>query len=334
MILPGAQKEGTHMTLDRSRLLREGREIGIRLEQLSNPSIWIAAAGQVFFSLTVGFGAIMTYASYLKRRDDIVLSALTSCSANEFCEVCLGGMITVPAAVAFLGVSGVIGAGISLFDLGFKVLPLFFASMPLGEVFGFLFFFLLFLAAVTSSLSMLQPSMAFIEESMKLRRNFSTLLLLFITFFISGFVVYFSKDLKAMDTFDFWMGQVAVYVFAMVQTVSFAWYFGAERGVGMANEGSVVKIPGFYCYVIKYATPSILIAVFVLWLAKDVFGLLGDGALSPYICDLFGLNGRQVNMVAWMSMAIIFAVFAFFAAILSTSKTYAKIGIEGRRSGK
>ena len=60
------------------------------LEQLSNPSIWIAAAGQVFFSLTVGFGAIMTYASYLKRNDDIVLSSVTSCSANEFCEVCLG----------------------------------------------------------------------------------------------------------------------------------------------------------------------------------------------------------------------------------------------------
>ena len=85
-----------------------------------NPTIWIAAAGQVFFSLTVGFGAIMTYASYLRRRDDIVLSALSSCSANEFCEVCLGGLITVPAAVAFFGISGAIGAGLSLFDLGFK----------------------------------------------------------------------------------------------------------------------------------------------------------------------------------------------------------------------
>lgn len=67
----------------------------------------------------------MTYASYLKRNDDIVLSSVTSCSANEFCEVCLGGMITVPAAVAFFGISGVMGAGLSLFDLGFKVLPMF-----------------------------------------------------------------------------------------------------------------------------------------------------------------------------------------------------------------
>ena len=89
--------------------------------QLLNPAIWIAAAGQVFFSLTVGFSAIMTYASYLKKKDDIVLSSLSSCSTNEFFEVCLGGMITVQAAVAFFGVAGAIGAGLSLFDLGFKV---------------------------------------------------------------------------------------------------------------------------------------------------------------------------------------------------------------------
>ncbi len=300
-------------------------------EQLMNPSLWIAAAGQVFFSLTVGFGAIMTYASYLRKRDDIVLSAVTSCSANEFCEVCLGGLITVPAAVAFMGVAGVMSAGISLFDLGFKVLPLFFVSMPLGQFFGFLFFFLLFLAAVTSSLSMLQPSMAFIEEAMKLKRNFSTLLLFLITFFISGFVVYFSKDLKAMDTFDFWMGQVAVYIFAMIQTITFAWYFGADKGIKLANAGSALKIPHFYSYVIKYVTPFILITVFTLWLAKDVFGVLGDGKLSPYIADLVGANGREINTVSWLCVVIMIATFGFFASILHSSKSYKTLENLGRR---
>jgi len=295
-------------------------------EQLANPSIWIAAAGQVFFSLTVGFGAIMTYASYLKRRDDIVLSSLTSCSANEFCEVCLGGMITVPAAVAFMGVAGTVSAGLTLFDLGFRVLPLFFASMPAGWFFGFLFFALLFLAAVTSSLSMLQPGMAFIEESMGLRRRFSTLLLGVITFFITGFVVYFSKDLKAMDTLDFWMGQVAIYVFATVQVVAFSWYFGVERGIRLTNEGSVIKLPRAYGIILKYVTPVVLIAVFVTWVAKDVFGILGDGRLSPHITDIVGGEGGEPNAVAWMSVMIIAAVYAFFAMILSVSKKYDSFG--------
>ena len=296
--------------------------------QLSNPSIWIAAAGQVFFSLTVGFGAIMTYASYLKRKDDIVLSALTSCSANEFCEICLGGMITVPAAVAFFGVSGAIGAGLSLFDLGFKVLPLFFVSLPFGNFFGFLFFFLLFLAAVTSSLSMLQPGVAFIEEATRLGRKFSTLLLGLLTFFITGFVVYFSKDLKAMDTFDFWIGQVTIYIFAMVQTIAFAWIFGVKRGVALANEGSLLKLPPFYGFVLKYITPALLLAVFALWVAKDVFGVVGGGNLSPYITDLIGTADTPPNSTACICIAIIAALYLFFALIFSASRRYKNFGKE------
>ncbi len=294
------------------------------LEQLSNPSIWIAAAGQVFFSLTVGFGAIMTYASYLKRNDDIVLSSVTSCSANEFCEVCLGGMITVPAAVAFFGISGVMGAGLSLFDLGFKVLPLFFAQIPLGWVFGFMFFFLLFLAAVTSSLSMLQPSMAFIEEAVRIKRKFSTLLLGVIAFFISGFVLYFSENLKAMDTFDFWMGQVAIYFFAIVQTILFAWHFGAERGMRLANIGAQIRLPKFYAVLIKYVTPALLIGVFLMWLAKDVFGIVGSGSISPYILDLVGSESHPRNPVAIMAVAIIGALYIFYAMMLSMSRRYDK----------
>jgi len=304
------------------------REISV-FEQLLNPSIWIAAAGQVFFSLTVGFGAIMTYASYLKKRDDIVLSAVTSSSANEFCEVCLGGLITVPAAVAFFGVSGVMGAGLSLFDLGFRVLPLFFAQIPLGAFFGFLFFFLLYLAAVTSSLSMLQPGIAFIEEAMNVGRKASTLLLGVITFFISGFVVYFSKDLKAMDTFDFWMGQVAVYVFAMIQVCLFAWVMGARRGVELANYASIIKLPKFTSIILSCVTPFILIAVFSAWIAKELFGL-GVGANSKYVSDILGFEGGG-NTVARICMAIMITLFLFFAMLLAASKKYNKLGKEDDR---
>lgn len=311
-----------------------GRELRIReislVRQLCNPSIWIAAAGQVFFSMTVGFGAIMAYASHLRRRDDINLSCLTSAAANEFCEVCLGGLITVPAAVAFFGVSGVMGAGLSLFDLGFKVLPMFFASISFGWVFGFLFFFLLFLAAVTSSLSMLQPSISFVEEAVRANRKFSSLLMGLITFFISGFVIYFSKDLKAMDTFDFWMGQVTVYVFAMITCIIFAWKFGAKRGIDEANTGSSIKIPYFCGNIIKYITPLILLLVFSSWLAKDVFGVFGDGTFSPYILDLFGGEGRR-SLAAWACVAIIGSLLLFFYAVLASSKRYENFDLEDDR---
>src|SRR5690606_7050244 len=126
-------------------------------EALLVPSTWLAAAGQVFFSLSVGFGIILNYASYLKRKDDVVLSSLTASSVNEFFEVCLGGLITIPAAFLFLGVALTDPKTTGTFGIGFIALPNVFAAMPGGQFFGFLWFFMLFLAAITSSLSMLQP---------------------------------------------------------------------------------------------------------------------------------------------------------------------------------
>ena len=92
-------------------------------ESLLNAQLWMDAAGQIFFSLSVGFGVIINYASYLSKKDDIMLSATTAAAGNEFAEVALGGLITVPAAFVFLGVQGVGSA----FGLGFVSLPAVFA---------------------------------------------------------------------------------------------------------------------------------------------------------------------------------------------------------------
>ena len=82
------------------------------------------------------------------------------------------------------------------FSLGFKVLPMVFASMPFSALFGTIFFGLLFLAAVTSSLSMLQPGIAFLEEALGIGRKASVALLSTFTAIGCMFVVFFSKDIK------------------------------------------------------------------------------------------------------------------------------------------
>jgi SNF family Na+-dependent transporter len=149
-------------------------------EKLKLPSTWLAASGQIFFTLSVGFGIIINYASYLRRSDDIVLSGLTSSSVNEFFEVCLGGLITLPVAFIFLGLSTAEFTD-STFSLGFKALPNVFARMWGGQLFGFLWFFVLFIAAITSSVSMLQPIIAFLEEGFGLKRHASASILGLIT---------------------------------------------------------------------------------------------------------------------------------------------------------
>lgn len=259
---------------------------------LRNPQLWLAAAGQIFFSLSVGFGAIITYASYLKRKDDVVLSGLTAAAANEFCEVALGGLITVPAAFVFFGTAGIVGLG--TFGLGFNVLPHVFAQMAFGQFFATIFYLLLFLAAITSSLSMLQPGIAFFEEGLGLGRKSAMGVLGLLTAMGTSLVWWFSRDLKALDTIDFWIGTVGIFICGTILIIVFGWVIGIDEGFQEAHQGAEMRIPAFYKPVMKYVTPLYLLGIFVMFLLANVFGwnfrFGAAAAFQPtgYVTDLVG----------------------------------------------
>lgn len=280
--------------------------------QLANPQLWLAAAGQIFFSLSVGFGVIITYSSYLRRKDDVVLSGLAATSTNEFCEVGLGGLTTLPAGYAYLGVAGVAGAG--TFGLGFNVLPMVFSEMPAGNFFGFAFFFLLFLAAVTSSLSMLQPGIAFLEEALKINRKQSVAILGAFTALGCGFVVYFSEGVKALDTIDFWVTNLLMVVLATVQIIAFAWIIGVDKGFKEVHKGAAIRIPAIFKFIMKYLSPVFLITIFLAWFFTSVLGYNLSGGpkqYSSYIIDLF----IEPNPVAIMSVGVVLLTIAFVSIV-------------------
>ncbi len=229
---------------------------------LANGEMWMEAAGQIFFSLSIGLGVIINYSSYLRRDDDIALSSTTAVAGNEFFEVSLGGMITIPAAFVFLGAAGAAGG---TFALGFNTLPLVFEHMPLGRVVGFLWFFLLFLAAITSSLSMLQPAIAFLQEGLGLARPRAVAVLCGIGTAGTLFVVWFSKNLVALDTFDFWAGTFCIFSLATVQTFIFGWVFGPGRGLEELDRGAEMRVPRIFGFVIKFVSPVYLVAIFAMW---------------------------------------------------------------------
>ncbi len=252
------------------------------MELLKDPKTWLAAAGQIFFSLSVGFGVIINYASYLRDDDDVVLSGLTSCSVNEFFEVCLGGLITIPAAFVFLGTAAGTMVG-SSFQLGFIALPHVFGHMPAGQLFGFLWFVMLFFAALTSSISMLQPVIAFLEEGFQLKRHASVTILGLIAAMGCGFVVYFSKDLEVLDTWDFWIGSVMIFVLAMVQSVLYGWVLGIEKGEAEVHKGAHLRIPRFVQWMLKYVVPLYLGTIFALFCWYNMPGYLQKVTSNPII---------------------------------------------------
>lgn len=142
------------------------------LSRLGDATVWLAAAGQIFFTLSIGMGTLQTYASYLSSNDDIALSGIATAATNETAEVVLGGSIAIPAAVAFFGVSGAMAIAQSgSFNLGFVSMPIVFQGMPAGQLFGAMWFALLFFAGITSSVAMATPIVAFFREEFGYRRE-------------------------------------------------------------------------------------------------------------------------------------------------------------------
>jgi SNF family Na+-dependent transporter len=109
---------------------------------------------------------------------------------------------------------------------------------------------------------MLQPVIAFFEEGLGLKRHASVAFLGLITALGSAFVVYFSKDMMALDTLDFWVGTMLLFVLAMIQTFLYGWVLGIDRGEEEAHYGAHIRIPRFVQYLLKYVTPVYLLAVF------------------------------------------------------------------------
>jgi SNF family Na+-dependent transporter len=232
-------------------------------DSIWNVNVWLAAAGQVFFTLSLGMGSIQCYASYMKKRDDVALNAMSAGWMNAFVEIVLGSSILIPIAVGYLGVDQVME--MSGFGLGFQTLPFLFAQW--GEVMGILagvaWFGLLFFAGITSSLAMGTPMMGFLQDEFGWKRGNSALAFGVIVFLLGLPTVLFF-NYGVFDEYDYWAGTVSLVVFALFEIILFAWVFGIDKGWREIMMGSDIKVPNVFKFIIKYVTPFLLGFVFIM----------------------------------------------------------------------
>jgi len=235
------------------------------LSALTNPKVWLAAAGQIFFTLSLGMGSIHCYASYLSDKDDVALSGLSTAATNETAEVVMGGTIAIPAAVAFFGVAATtqLAAG-GAFNLGFVTLPVIFQQLPLGDLLGALWFFLLFIAGITSSLAMGQVVVAFLEDEFGLSRVRAVAMLGLALLVCTQPVVLF-VEYRYMDELDFWAGTFGLFVFGAIELILFAWVFGIDRGWAEIMRGADIRPHRIFRFLLGWVTPLLMIAIFLAW---------------------------------------------------------------------
>ncbi|MGL4989335.1 MAG: sodium-dependent transporter, partial [Cetobacterium sp.] len=133
------------------------------------PKVVVAALGQVFFSLSLGMGAMITYGSYLPKDTNLVKSAVCIPILDTVIAL-LAGLAILPAVFSF-GLEPTAGPG-----LIFIILPKVFSSMPFGNIFGIIFFLLVLFAALTSTISLLEVVVSFVVDQLKLDRKKAVML--------------------------------------------------------------------------------------------------------------------------------------------------------------
>lgn len=236
-----------------------------KFDTIWEPKVWLAAAGQIFFTLSIGMGSIQCYASYVRSKDDIALNAMSAGWMNGFVEVVLGSAILIPISVGYLGIDGLkdlISEGGGL-GLGFKTLPYLFEQWGgvLGVAAGVAWFGLLFFAGITSSLAMGTPVMGFLQDEFGWKEKNAAWMFGFAVLLLGLPTVLFFNN-GVFDEYDYWAGTVSLVLFAFVEIILFSWIFGMKKGWQEIITGADIKVPSVFKFIIKYITPIFLGWVF------------------------------------------------------------------------
>ncbi|RDE69824.1 sodium-dependent transporter [Haemophilus sputorum] len=190
-------------------------------EKLAEPSVWIAAYGQIFFSLSICFGIMITYSSYLKKDSDLTGTGLVVGFANSSFEVLAG--IGVFAALGFMAtasgqeVSEVAKGGIGLAFIAF---PTIINEAPLGSVLGVLFFGSLTFAALTSFISVIEVIIAAIQDKLKLSRVAATFTVGLPMMLVSTVLFGTTTGLPVLDVMDKFVNYFGIVAVAFASLVA------------------------------------------------------------------------------------------------------------------
>ena len=250
-----------------------------------NGEVILEALGQAFFSLSVGWGLMITYGSYLHKNTNIISSSIYIAIADTLVAF-LGGLMVFPAVFAF---NMDPAAGPSLV---FETLPKVFEQMPGGPIVGAGFFLLLCVAALTSSISILEVPVSYVVDEKGKARNYATILVATIIFVIgipsalsngaveslTNITLFGSTGL--LNILDFIFGTVAIVLFALLACLFTGWATNIREYVDEIEQGA----PSFKQRIIFGLSPAQIWVFFIrivcpvvisLVLLKQVLGIFG-----------------------------------------------------------
>ena len=229
-------------------------------------SVLISALGQAFFSLSMGMGVLITYGSYIKKDDNMTTTALSVTMSDTLVAV-LAGIVIFPAAFSF-GVQPEAGMG-----LVFSTIPMIFNQMAGGYFFCIIFFVLLAVAALTSTISLLEVIVAYLVEEVRVTRRWATVIASLACMAVGVFASLSLKDNSVFhiggksffDCLDFLSANILLPVGALLIVIFVGWIMGkSEFFKEITNEGHLkLSVKSLIYFIIKFLAPLAIAVIFI-----------------------------------------------------------------------
>jgi NSS family neurotransmitter:Na+ symporter len=274
-------------------------------EALGDPNVWIAAYSQIFFSLSIAFGIMITYASYRKRKANLTAPGLVVAFANSSFEILAGigvfatlGFFAFQQGIEVSELEGLTGVGLS-----FITFPAIVSQMPGGPIFGALFFGSLTMAGFTSLLSVLQVVSAAFQEKFGLTTRQAAIRVGGVSAILSVLIFSTTTGLLALDTADQWANNVGIVSSAVLTTILIVWVLrkGDELRFHL-NSVSTFQVGKVWVFLVGILAPIVL----AYMLISRIITLIVDGYAD--------LPAWYLGIVGWGTIA-----FTIVAAVVFTT---------------
>ncbi|WP_447943225.1 sodium-dependent transporter [Microbacterium aurum] len=273
---------------------------------LADPNVWIAAYSQIFFSLSIAFGIMVTYASYRKRRSNLTTPGLVVAFANSSFEILAG--IGVFATLGFFAHQQNVAVseleGISGPILSFVTFPAIVSEMPGGTLFGLLFFGALTLAGFTSLISVLQVVSAAVQEKFGLTPRAAAVLLGGVSAVLSVIGFGTTTGLITLDTVDHYANNIGIVLSAVLVTILVTWVF--RRGDELRfhlNALSTFRVGRVWVLLVGVIGPLVLGYMLIQRIVALLIG--GYEGYPPLYVAVFGWGTVLFLLAAAVLMAVL-----------------------------
>ena len=233
--------------------------------------VLISALGQGFFSLSLGMGALITYGSYIKKDDNLTSTAFSVVLSDTLIAL-LAGIVIFPAAFSF-GINPQAGMG-----LVFNTIPMIFNQMMGGYWFCIIFFVLLAIAALTSTISLLEVVVAYLSEELHIKRQWATVLACVATMLIGSFASLSLKSNTSLafggrtvfDWMDFISSNILLPLGGVLIVLFVGWRLGKSHFFDEVTNSGKLKSPlkRIILFIIRYLAPLAIIVIFISGLIK------------------------------------------------------------------